>query len=182
MSSAPSPSPCQTLGAHKPALPSFPLLSPDLSLSSGLQASCAVSGLVTLREPFLSGYLASHILACPATNLSLSPDGAQGPSRACHVLVWWSLVTCVHTSFPQHAGTHSPASHLPSPVSCLSFAASMLIPLPRHFPGWILYPTHQSTPPLPLSGSLPMRQEVGEGCVSSCGLRADVDSEGPCVS
>lgn len=94
----------------------LPLLGPDLSLSLGLRASCAVSGLVTLREPSPSSCLASCLPACPATNLSLSPDGAQDTSRACLVLVRWSLVMCVHAlPSPSTQALTQPASRAPLP-------------------------------------------------------------------
>lgn len=60
----------------------LPSLRSDLSLPSGLQTSSALSDLVTLRV-FSFSHFASFIPAYLATNLSLSPSGAQGPSRAC---------------------------------------------------------------------------------------------------
>lgn len=84
------------LGAHGPASPILPSLGSDLSLSSGLQTSSAVSGLVTLRMPFTSTILPHSSQFILHTNLSLGPKGAQGPPRACPLLVQWSLVMRVH--------------------------------------------------------------------------------------
>ena len=84
------------LGAHGPASPILPSLGSDLYLSSGLQTSSAVSGLVTLRMPFTSTILPHSSQFILHTNLSLGPKGAQGPPRACPLLVQWSLVMRVH--------------------------------------------------------------------------------------
>lgn len=149
-----TPCPRQTVssGARRLALILSPLLGTGLSLSSGLQTSSAVSGLVTLRVSS-SGYFASFIPAYPATNLSLSLGGAQGPCRTCHVLVQWSLVTCVLalpslitqalTCFPCFLAPHPPFLAL-SPVAayCLLFADSAC-PLICWLPSLPQNPTHQ---------------------------------------
>lgn len=148
----------------------FPLL--GLQPSSGLRTALrAVPGPVALRVSSLSSDAASFFPACLATNLSLSPDGAQCPSRACRVPVPWSLVTCVRTFPTPSTQALTPASSAPWPP----------ISIPSCEPGHSLLPClrclsacphaqglHQPAstpsppvhPPLPLPGPSPKRRQV----------------------
>ena len=94
--SCPDPSANVMLWGMWDSISLLPSLGSDLSLSSGLQTSSAVSGLVTLRMPFTSTILPHSSQFILHTNLSLGPKGAQGPPRACPLLVQWSLVMRVH--------------------------------------------------------------------------------------
>ena len=109
----------------------LPLLGSDLSLPSGLQTSSALSGLVTLRV-FSFSHFASFIPAYLATNLSLSPNGAQGPSRACPLLVQWSLVMRVHAQPFPVAQALTPLPPLPpcspSPIPGFEPNCSLCLP------------------------------------------------------
>lgn len=106
------------LGAHGPASPDLPSLGSDLSLSSGLQTSSAVFGLVTLRVPFTSTILPHSCQFFLHINLSLSPKGAPGPPRAGPVLVQWSLVMRVHA---RPAPVTQAVTRLPALVPCTLF-------------------------------------------------------------
>ena len=97
----------------------LPSLGSDLSLPSGLQTSSALFGLVTLRV-FSFSHFASFIPAYLATHLSLSPNGSQGPSRACPLLAQWSLMMRVHRPTP----VTQAVAHLPPLLPCPLFPIS----------------------------------------------------------
>lgn len=83
----------------------LPSLGSDLSLSSGLQTSSAVSGLVTLRVPFTSTILPHSSQFILHTNLS------QGLSPPCAVVVDDACAS----AYPRHSGSRSLASPAPLP-------------------------------------------------------------------